>query len=369
MMSWALANMWKSGQEGGYCIRHGHQPVGDFGRPGDSEIVRGPNRPNFFEKAFPCLFPYGRGGIEADQEVDISFQDHVKWALQYFDRQFCKHETFPFVAFGISQHHQALYSACIQMHRRNFEHDARILSMITAEKLEQAREEEAKSQPISDPAVRLLRQHVHATVGHVTGSDQKRCQLRSQIWSTSISKGPPALWITINPCDLHDPIAQIFAGEHIDLDNFFATAGPDKDKRTQNIAADPFAAAKFFHFMIHTILETLLGIEVSSFQVKSFMGILGRVAAYFGTVESQGRGTLHLHLLIWLMNAPSADELVALLKTEAFQLHVIAYICANLQAYLPGLDSAEHVKHIPREPEIAYSRPPNPDSAEYDSQL
>jgi hypothetical protein len=87
--------------------------------------------------------------------------------------------------------------------------------------------------------------------------------------------GPPALWITINPCDLHDPIVQIFAGEHIDLDNFLVTAGPDKDKRAQNIAADPFAAVKFFHFMIRTIFETLLGVEVSSFQVKSFMDILG----------------------------------------------------------------------------------------------
>ena len=29
-------------------------------------------------------------------------------------------------------------------------------------------------------------------------------------------------------------------------------------------------------------------------------GVLGPIKAYFGTVESQGRGSLHLHLLVWL---------------------------------------------------------------------
>jgi hypothetical protein len=79
------------------------------------------------------------------------------------------------------------------------------------------------------------------------GSDQARYQLRSQIWSTSIYLNPPSLWITINPCDLHDPIAQVFCGEEINLDNFMATMGPPKEKRTQNIAGDPYGAAKFFH--------------------------------------------------------------------------------------------------------------------------
>ena len=49
------------------------------------------------------------------------------------------------------------------------------------------------------------------------------------------------------------------------------------------------------------------------------MGILGYVTAYFGTVESQGWGTLHLHLLIWLKHAPTSDEISELLKSEEFR--------------------------------------------------
>ena len=87
----------------------------------------------------------------------------------------------------------------------------------------------------------------------------------------------PSLWLTINPCDLRDPITQIFAGEDIDMDRFLATVGPDKDQRAQNLSDDPYAAAKFFHFLICAILETIFGVEVTKFHIKNGIGIFGRV--------------------------------------------------------------------------------------------
>ena len=108
-------------------------------------------------------------------------------------------------------------------------------------------------------------------------SDQAQYQLRSQIWSTSIYLNPPSLWITINPCDLHDPIAQVFCGEEINLDSFMATMGPPKERCTQNIAGNPYGAAKFFHFLIRTVLTTLFSIETTKFKVKVKMGVFGRV--------------------------------------------------------------------------------------------
>ncbi|KAJ6563748.1 hypothetical protein B0H10DRAFT_2169159 [Mycena sp. CBHHK59/15] len=356
MMTWGLENLWKEGKEGAYTVRHGHRPVNDFGKPraGDPEPAD-PDRPNFFEKVFPCLFPYGRGGLEADRPVDLNFGDHIKWALQ-------RHETFPF-------RRQALMSARIQMRRKNFEKDARLMATITPEKLKQACREEEQKLPISDPAVRLLRQHVHSTVGRVKGSNQSRTIMRSQLWSTAVYMRPWNLWITINPTDIHDPIAQIFAGENIDLDNFIAALGPDSEKHAQNIAADPYAAAKFFHFMIRTILEILFGIEVTPFHVRSSMGILGEVAAYFGMVEAQNRASLHLHMLISFKHAPNADEMIALLKQDSFRAQISAYIQANLRVHLPGLETADLVKSIPVERDIAYNRPPNPTAPDYEEQL
>jgi len=374
LMAWGLMNMWKCGQEGAYAVRHGRDPVSDFPPRPEEKVDKSSGsvtstHPNFFEKAFPCLFPYGLGGLEADRPVQVNFRDHIKWALQYFDHRFRKHETFPFVCFGISQRRQALMSAKIQMQRKTFERDARLMASVTTAKLEAAKQEEENGLPISDPAIRTLKTHIHATASRVQGSDQARYRLRSQIWSTSAVLGPPSLWITINPSDLHDPIAQAFAGEDINMDEFMARLGPDKDRRAKNIAEDPYAAAKFFHFMITTILETLFGVKVTPAQVKSGVGIFGRVTAYFGVVESQGWGTLHLHLLIWLKHAPSSDEMSALLKTEAFRSCVIAFIRANIRAYVPGFEGGESVKKLPHNNEVSYSRPPAPGSTDYDAQL
>ncbi|EIM90060.1 uncharacterized protein STEHIDRAFT_52210 [Stereum hirsutum FP-91666 SS1] len=371
LMLYGLSNLWNDDSEGGYAVRRGTDPVSDFGRPPRGEVrPYDPNRTNFFERAFPTLFPYGRGGVEADRETLVSYQDHIRWLLQYHDRRFRRHNTFPFVAFGIEQRRQGLNSARIQMRRKNFDADARLLSTITKEKLECAVEEESKNRPISDPAVRLLRKHIHATGARVKGSDHSRYSLRSQIWSTTVVKGPPTVWMTINPNDLHDPIAQIFAGEEIDMESFMTTLGPDKTKRAANIADDPYAAAKFFHFIIRTILETLFGVQVTGGKrVVSEMGVLGEIAAYFGVVESQGRGTLHLHILFWLLHAPSSEEMHELLQSEDFRNRVKTYISTNMTAYLPGLSSKADAASVPNETEIGYNRPPNPTASDYTEQL
>jgi hypothetical protein len=368
MMQWGLENLSPDIQESRYLVRHGRPAVSDFGRPryGQPGLA---DRDNLFEKAFPCLYPYGTGGIEADQPVKIEFAEHVRWSLQHSDRRFRKHEIFPFLVFGILQRRQALLTARIQMRQKNFERDARIMSSITLDRLSKARAEEESGLPISDPGIQLLKKHAYSGLGRVMGSDQARYQLRSQIWSTAITKGPPSLWITINPSDIHDPIAQVFAGENIDLDSFMSTMGPDKDQRARNIAADPYAAAKFFHFMVRVIFETLFQVKVRQYKVKSGKGVLGRISAYFGTVESQGRGTLHLHLLVWLWHTPNADELTDLLKSERFRARMVAYIRANIRAYVPGLESAESIKEIPKDSEIAYSRPPHPDLPDYEDNL
>lgn len=231
------------------------------------------------------------------------------------------------------------------MASKMFERDAAIMASITEGVLRAAAEEESAGQPISSHVVKTLRKHVQASASRVMGSDQSRVRLRSKIWSTSIFLNPPSLWITINPCDLHDPIAQVFAVKEIELDAFLAAAGPSKHVRAQNISDDPYAAAKFFHFIIRVVLRTLFGIEVSvsRHQVISRMGVLGEVAAYFGTVESQKRGTLHLHLLMWLKHAPSLEEMHELLGSEEFRERIRQYIRANIRACADDLETEEDV--------------------------
>ncbi|KAI0349342.1 hypothetical protein OH77DRAFT_1582337 [Trametes cingulata] len=358
LMAWGLANLWSNSKEGLYGVRYARQPTtAPTVLPPDSSPL-----PNYFERAFPCLFPYGRGGMEAEHTVPFGLREHVQWALQYHDRRFRTHETFAF-------RRQALGSARVQMRQKAFDEQSRTLSAITADGLKQAAQEEASHLPISNPGVRLLQSLVHGTAGRVEGSDASRYKIRGQIWSTCLAYGPPSLWITINPSDIHDPIAQVFAGAAIDMDHFVHDIGPSADERARAIAADPFAAAKFFHFIVRTILVTLFRIEVTPYVVHGHRGVLGTLSAYVGAVESQGRGTLHLHMLLWLAGTPSPERMAALLKTDDFRDRVQVYIRENLRAYLPGLDSAETARAIPRDKDITYNRPPHPDSTTYSDDL
>ena len=52
------------------------------------------------------------------------------------------------------------------------------------------------------------------------------------------------------------------------------------------------AGARFFHFLIETFIRDVLEINAKH------RGLYGDTEAYYGTVEQQGRLTLHLHLLL-----------------------------------------------------------------------
>ncbi|KIN94129.1 hypothetical protein M404DRAFT_35377 [Pisolithus tinctorius Marx 270] len=224
LMAQALANISDNTHEGGYVVRHGHMPINDFAPTANSGVMHNP-----LGAAFLVLFPYGRGTIEAERPVKISLREHCKWALQYHDRWFVTHHSFPFVLFALMQKQETMRSARLQMRRKDFEHDTLALSSITVADLKKAAVEEARHEPISNGQVRALRRHVTAANGHVLGSDNTCANYRSMIWGTCLVLGGPSLWLTINPVDIHDPIAQIFAGEEIDLDNFDAQLGPNSN--------------------------------------------------------------------------------------------------------------------------------------------
>jgi hypothetical protein len=119
---YALANADddRYGNEGGYAVIHGSQPVPDL--PGASKSF------DALAGAFPVLWPYGRGLYHDRRRRKISFQEYIQWALQYYDRRFRTHHCFPFVAFSIQQKQSALLSAKIRMRRSDFEADCGILT-------------------------------------------------------------------------------------------------------------------------------------------------------------------------------------------------------------------------------------------------
>lgn len=111
------------------------------------------------------------------------------------------------------------------------------------------------------------------------------------------------------------------------------------------------------------------GIETTKHKVKVKMGIFGKVRTYFGVVESHNWGSLHLHLILWLEDALTSEDMQKLLWDAEFRACILAYIHANLRAHVPGLDSRVDVKKTANEVEIVYSWPIHPGSPNYNAHL
>ncbi|KAG2750956.1 hypothetical protein P692DRAFT_20847043 [Suillus brevipes Sb2] len=244
-----------------------------------------------------------------------------------------------------------------------FQDNEALFARLTAEDFASAAHEEAKKEPLSNPVIRSLKKHLSAVRVNVIGTDESRISIRAYIWGMTILRNPPSLWLTINPTDTHDPIVQVFAGEDIDLDSFDRTGGPDSAERAKIVADDPYAAAKFFHFVVCAVFEELMGITVHKHKrvdhITRREGIFGTVEGYIGTVEAQGRGTLHLHTLIWLRGAPSSVQRKAALQTLDFRSRVAAYIASNICAHHEQV-LKESLATMSREKAISYSRPLDP---------
>ncbi|CAF5122410.1 unnamed protein product [Rotaria sp. Silwood1] len=89
----------------------------------------------------------------------------------------------------------------------------------------------------------------------------------------------------------------------------------DTYKRAEIITSHPVATAKFFHLLVSNILNTMI-----------IGGVLGPIKAYFGTVESQGRGSLHLHLLMWLNHDMKPADLKEKIQDASFREKLKAYL-------------------------------------------
>ncbi|RDB26251.1 hypothetical protein Hypma_006070 [Hypsizygus marmoreus] len=326
----------------------------------------GPSNANHLLGSFPTLFPYGFGGFEVGRPQNVPYETHVRWALEYADKRFRKDLHFVFQVFGVIQKQKVCRSATIQMKTTKYRRTQKLLRSLKPQDLLAASREETRHVPFSNPAVQALRSHITATRGRVPSTDESRTAIRGKIWGSIIMHNPPNLWITLNPPDSQDPIAQVMAGEEIDLDKFNELLGPTASQRAVNIASDPYASARYFHSVIRIVLEEMFGIKVKrGHNIQRKEGIFGMVKSYIGMVEAQGQGTLHLHLILWLCESPTSSEMQAALSNESFRDKIRAFIQANIRADINGANS-QQIAAMKVVPKISYSRPIDPRQPNFD---
>ncbi|CAF4063150.1 unnamed protein product [Rotaria sp. Silwood2] len=225
--------------------------------------------------------------------------------------------SFIFVVFNLLQRRDACFHAQLIATNPYFQASAQEIQSLNSNDIEMALNKSAKNtfNSTSNASIHKLLNHIKTIGGRVMGSTYSRTALRTRIHALIYNQGLPSIFLTLNPADIHSPVALYFAGAKLDLDNIQIEQLMTTYKRAQIIASHPLATAKFFHTLITNILDTMI-----------VGGVLGPIKAYFGTVENQGRGSLHLHLLIWLDHDFKPSDLKEKIQNVDFREKLKAYL-------------------------------------------
>ncbi|KAF8830527.1 hypothetical protein HHX47_DHR2001129 [Lentinula edodes] len=299
-------------------LKEGSQPFIKF--PSGSIPLSTYNNPKLYGYLWPTLFPYGVGMMEGngpnlDNSVGfhkIDMRSHISHLLQSGpNHRFQTHLSFIFVVNNILQRRETSFNAKLAVKKSWFPCVQSLLGKISnttvAEYTEKLKKNPfAHAETEGEKAATQLMKYVSYIGDHIPGSMSEVQDLREEMFSLVHTNGIPHIFLTLNPSDTNNPIAQVLAGRDIDLDRFFHDLKPGSEniERTTSVAQNPVAGAQFFHITVQNLLDILLGLKRANRK-----GIFGEVSVYYGVVEAQGRGSLHIHLLLWLEKGLSPKDI------------------------------------------------------------
>jgi len=160
--------------------------------------------------------------------------------------------------------------------------------------------------------------------GHVKGSLTSKKYMRNEIWSLVSMKGAP-WFITLSPANNRHPLCIFYADKDVSFKPDLRTS----KERDTLVLRNPAAAARFFDYVVWSMIKHVLGVGADH------NGIYGKMSAYYGTVEQQGRLTLHLHLMLWIDGVISPQEIRDRIMGQDSEFQ------KSLVQYLEGVHSGE----------------------------
>jgi PIF1-like helicase/Helitron helicase-like domain at N-terminus len=196
-----------------------------------------------------------------------------------------------YLLYDVIQRRRSALGNSLLVKRSDYDAVQEVLSSLTYERLVTAAQSLSSEQKTSDPAIASLRQAIEIVASKVPNSFTEKQEMRLHLRGLFIEYGLAAFWLTINPSDLRDPLVLKLAGVTIPQDGLKRT---NAALRRKIATMNPAAIAVFFNKVCTGVLEALIS------PGEGRVGIFGEVSTYFGVVETNGRGMLHLHCLVWL---------------------------------------------------------------------
>ncbi len=279
------------------------------------------NNLTLYPSMFLWLFPYGLGGIGA---TGLSDKAHKKWLLMYHDKRFQTDIAFPFVAFSHKQVRSSTTGGFLLASKdKFFDISERLLHVneVVLESLSdrmKAGETVVPATPAEKDCFQLINNLDHITY-KVQGSLTTKKYMQNEAYSLMAAEGAPSWYFTMAPSDHSHPICVYWVGNKVEFD----PVPLQEHDRVRSVTSNPVAAARFFNFMVQLFITHVLRPGDATLS-----GLFGDTSAYYGMVEQQGRLTLHIHMIIWLCNSLSPQQVKERLLAgdSVFQQELIAYL-------------------------------------------
>ncbi len=260
-------------------------------------------------RAFPELFPFGRGGFNEQRGISVSWEGCVKHYLRLSTRAFAHHESYLLYMFDVIRRSRAMRS-CHRMLEMKPD-QALQTGKVSAADIDMAeRFYTAKGKPPEvPPELRAALSRVTATISgvrssmkHCWGSKEEARGWRMKAYSLCSVFGQPAIFFTWNPDDIGNLIVGAYAGYFGSelLENITAELRESASAMASAISKDPVAVVRYYEQCLEAVQRIIIGYNLSLKKPRRGGGLLGVPAAYMGCTESQQRGTIHMHMIIWL---------------------------------------------------------------------
>ncbi|KJZ68635.1 hypothetical protein HIM_11974 [Hirsutella minnesotensis 3608] len=268
---------------------------------------------SFFAKTFPTLLPFGSGGPRLAEEAtlepgrgtagvggaeavardllssrNMSLRTWADIVLRRHGGRFATHHVFAFLVFNMGVRSRNRRVSMLSVTRKNFHKVERIVRSLTADRLASARGELERSGRTTDEGVKELLRSLSLYGYRQPMSRELRLTHRT-----------------------HDPEAAEKFLRSLDM----------SFKRMRLSISDPMSSAIFFHREMTLFFEHYVKVGGES--------VFGRIGQYYGAVETNERGALHVHGLLWLHGNAHLSSMLADIDGEdraAYRDRIAQYI-------------------------------------------
>ncbi|VDC00928.1 unnamed protein product [Peniophora sp. CBMAI 1063] len=289
----------------------------------------------------PHLDPHALGGFLHPDRTGprhLSMQRQLKNMLLMKDAPFAADPSFAYVFFNAIQRTQTSIGATFRVAENQY--GSFVDTLMENRGMLEALESKYRSNPDAKPTTSGERKLINAMnqlrvmCKDVVGSNASRTRMRSKVRAMLKSFGCPTLFVTLNPTDVLSLQLHVLCGG--DPNQF----GQMTDyQRTKQVVDHPAETAIWFDRIIKSFIKIILRHGSDS------PGLFGTSEAYFGTVEAQGRGSLHCHMLLWCKGGLSPQDVRDKIQSNPeFRDRMFGWLECIIQCELPGMTEVLRTK-------------------------